>query len=88
MEYLLGLAILALVIQSWRSNYLTASLVATFSQHLQETDAYHAAQVAELCNRIQLPERTAHVSISESAPPPEPYIDPDLAEEMSILGEN
>lgn len=86
MIYLALAAILGLILVAWRGYGAIVE-----SQHLaaQERDAlsaYHASQVAELCNRIQQPERASHISISDTAPPQEPRIDPDLEEELSILG--
>lgn len=54
----------------------------------QERDALtaaHIAQLSEFANRIQQPYRASHVSISESAPPSEPTVHPDLEAEEVIL---
>lgn len=87
MTYLVLAAILGLVFVSWRGFNALVEAQALAAQERDALSAYHASQIAELCNRIQQPERASHVSISESAPPQEPRIDPDLAEELSILGE-
>lgn len=86
MEYLIAGLVVALVIQAWRNSQTVEHLTMVAAQERRETADAHEAQVAELCNRIQVPERAANVSVSNSSPPQEPYVDPDLEEEMRILG--
>lgn len=87
MIYLAITAILGLILVSWRGYGALVDSQTIAAQERDALSAYHASQTAELCNRIQQPERASHISISESAPPQEPRIDPDLEEELSILGE-
>lgn len=86
MEYLVAIAIVGLVVVAAKGYATALQLSEAFNELLRENDACHAAQVSELCNRIQLPERTAHVSVSESSPPSQPYVHPDVEEELSALG--
>lgn len=86
MIYLVLASILGLIFVSWRGFGALVEAQALAAQERDALSAYHASQVAELCNRIQQPERASHISISESAPPQEPRLDPDLEEELSILG--
>lgn len=54
-----------------------------------ERDALHAAHIAQLsefANRIQIPERQAHISASTLAPPSEPSLNPELEEELELIG--
>lgn len=56
----------------------------------QERDALtaaHIAQLSEFANRIQIPDRAAHNSISWLAPESEPSVHPDLEEEHELIGE-
>lgn len=57
---------------------------------VQERDALnalHAEQLSEFANRIQIPDRAAHMSISTLAPDSEPFVNPEIEEELSIVGE-
>lgn len=44
----------------------------------------HAQQVEHLCNRIQLPDRTAHTSISNAAPDRDPAVSPEIEFENGL----
>lgn len=57
----------------------------------QERDALtaaHIAQLSEFANRIQVPERAAHNSVSVLAPESEPTIHPEIEEELELIGES
>ena len=86
MVYLVAGLVVALLVQNWRFNNTIEQLSMIAAQERRETSDAHEAQIEHLCNRIQIPERTAQVSISNASPPQEPYVDPDYAEELSILG--
>jgi hypothetical protein len=49
--------------------------------------AAHIAQLSEFANRIQQPYRASHVSISEQAPESDPFVNPEIEEELELIGE-
>lgn len=67
-----------------------ASIENTIVLAAQERDALsalHAAQLSEFANRIVLPDRAAHNSISDLAGDSEPAVNPEIEEELELIGE-
>lgn len=85
MEYLVALAFAALVAVAWRGYATLEGAISLAAQERDALSALHAGQLAELCNRIQLPERAAHVSISNSAEPTPEVPPPDIEFEREAL---
>lgn len=84
MEYIIVGLLIALVASIWK-----LANVIDNGQHLaaQERDAInalHAAQLSELCNRIQEPERAARVSIHSGAEPAPEFVHPDIEFERAL----
>lgn len=57
------------------------------SQERDNLSTFHAQQLSEFANRIQAPDRAAHISISEMAPPTEFPVNPEIEEELELIGE-
>lgn len=71
-----------------RSAFNTVTQINLLSAQEREVlTAIHTDQLSEFANRIQQPDRAAHMSISDLAPMGSPTIHPDIEEEADLIGE-
>lgn len=88
---LAGVSIVLAAAQVLTVRWALAAIENTTILAAQERDALHAAhirQLSEFANRIQIPDRAAHISISDMAPPTEFPINPEIEEELELIGES